>query len=245
MGEPEGAITTSRGWLRPIALLVIVAAIIALAEMFHVGQKLADLQKWVAGLGPWAPVAFMLIYVVGTVAAIPASALTVAAGAMFGTLLGVVYVSIASTVGAAAAFLISRYVARDAVAHWLSSQEKYARLDKMVEEHGAIVVALARLIPILPYTLLNYGFGLTRVRFWTYFFWSWLCMFPGTILYVVGADAVTTALSKGEVPWRLAGVFLFFIVVLAFLIRAARRKIAADDLNSAADDSAKGEETKP
>jgi uncharacterized membrane protein YdjX (TVP38/TMEM64 family) len=73
------------------------------------------------------------------------------------------------------------------------------------------------LVPLFPFNLLNYGFGLTKVRFGTYVFWSWICMLPGTVLYVVGADAISTAMTEGGVPWVLltalvlaaAGTFLF------------------------------------
>jgi len=153
----------------------------------------------------------------------------VAAGALFGSILGVISVSIASTLGASLAFLVARYFARDAVARWLSANEKFRRLDKMTEEHGAIIVALTRLVPIFPFNLLNYGFGLTRVRFWTYVFWSWLCMLPGTVLYVVGADAVIQAITEGKVPWALLGVILAFVVLLTFLVRHARRRPQAKE----------------
>ena len=73
----------------------------------------------------------------------------------------------------------------------------------MTREHGAIIVAITRLVPVFPFNLLNYGFGLTGVPFWTYVFWSWLCMLPWTILFVVGADTVTQALSQGRIPWLL------------------------------------------
>ncbi len=70
----------------------------------------------------------------------------------------------------------------------------------MTEKHGAIIVAVTRLVPLFPFNLLNYGFGLTRVPFWTYLFWSWLCMLPGTIAYLVGTDAVILAVTTGELP---------------------------------------------
>jgi uncharacterized membrane protein YdjX (TVP38/TMEM64 family) len=97
----------------------------------------------------------------------------------------------------------------NAVVNWLSRSDKFQKLDRLTEDHGAIIVALTRLVPISPFNLLNYGFGLTKVPFWTYVFWSWVCTLPGTILHVVGADAVTeafaagqSALGAGERLWR-------------------------------------------
>jgi uncharacterized membrane protein YdjX (TVP38/TMEM64 family) len=140
---------------------------------------------------------------------------------------GVILVSIAATLGASLAFLIARYFARDAAARWLSQKEKFRRLDQLTEEHGAVIVALTRLVPILPFNLLNYGFGLTRVPFWTYLFWSWLCMLPGTVLYVVGADVFTSGISQGKVPWVLIGALAGAGTILAILVRYAKGKLKA------------------
>lgn len=94
----------SRDWWKPIVLLVAIVAILVLAKVFGVGQELGALRGWIKTLGGWGPLVFVLLYVVATVAALPGSALTVAAGALFGSVLGVISVSIASTLGASLAF---------------------------------------------------------------------------------------------------------------------------------------------
>jgi uncharacterized membrane protein YdjX (TVP38/TMEM64 family) len=134
-------------------------------------------------------------------------------------------VSLASTIGASFSFLIARYFARDAIAGWLSKREKFKKLDGMTEEHGAMVVAATRLIPIFPFNLLNYGFGLTKIPFRTYVFWSWLCMLPGTVLYVVGVDAVIQLIIQKKMPWILFGVIAGVVVLLVFLVKFALSKI--------------------
>jgi uncharacterized membrane protein YdjX (TVP38/TMEM64 family) len=211
--------------IRPILFLVVILSLLVIAKVFGLGEKLGDLRDWIGTLGSLGSLVFIALYIVAVVGAIPGSALTVAAGALFGSVFGVIWVSIASTVGASLAFLIARYFARDAIVRWLSENEKFRRLDQLTEDHGAIIVALTRLVPIFPFNLLNYGFGLTRVRFWTYVFWSWLCMLPGTVLYVVGADAVTKGLTRGEVPWVLIGALAGIGLLLFFIIRFARKKL--------------------
>ena len=213
------------GLWRPLLLVAILGTVILSARLLDVGHHLGTLREWIDGLGPWGPVAFVILYALAVVAAIPGSALTVAAGALFGSALGVVVVSVAATLGASLSFLVSRYFARDAIANWLSGKETFRRLDQMTEEHGAVIVALTRLVPIFPFNLLNYGFGLTRVRFWTYVFWSWLCMLPGTVLYVVGADALTKAISQGQVSWPLISALAVTALVLAVLVRFARIRL--------------------
>ncbi|MBW1857515.1 MAG: TVP38/TMEM64 family protein, partial [Deltaproteobacteria bacterium] len=151
------------------------------------------------------------------------------AGAIFGSVVGVIVVSIASTIGASLAFLIGRYFARDATAKWLSKREKFHKLDDLTERHGAIIVALVRIVPIFPFNFVNYGFGLTSVHFWTYVFWSWVCMLPGTILYVVGTDAITQAIIQKKVPWTLIGVMVVVGVILVALVRIARRRLHEEE----------------
>ncbi len=210
---------------RPILLIGLVILIFILAVLFGLGGKLAALREWIQSLGAWGPAVFVSLYVLGVVAGIPGSALTIAAGGLFGSLLGVVLVSLASTIGASLAFLIARYFARDAVARWVSKREKFKTLDALTDKHGAMIIAITRLIPLFPFDILNYAFGLTRIPFRTYVFWSWLCMLPGTVLYVVGVDAVIQAIVHKKVPWPLLGVIAAVAVLLAALVRVARRKI--------------------
>ena len=222
--KPKNKKNLATGWWRPFALIGAILAILVLPKVFGLGDKL--LRDWIGARGAWGALVFVLLYAVATVAAVPGTALTVAAGAIFGSVTGVVLVSLASTLGAALAFLVARYFAREAIVRSLSGNEKFRRLDRLTEEHGEIIVALTRLVPIFPFNLLNYGFGLTRVTFRTYVFWSWLCMLPGTVLYVVGADAIAKGIGQESVPWELMGAFIGSGIVLAVLIRHARRKLS-------------------
>ena len=221
------------GRWRPILLLVVLIAVLVLAKVFNVGEKLGALRDWLVTLGPWGPLVFLLIYIVAVVAALPGAAITIAGGALFGSVLGVILVNIGATIGASLAFLIARYFAREGVVNWLSRSDKFRKLDHLTEEHGDIIVALTRLVPIFPFNLLNYGFGLTKVPFWTYVFYTWLCTLPGTILYVVGADAVSKALVQGRIPWPLVVAFLVALVFLTFLVRSARRKLQMKEMQTA------------
>ena len=206
-------------------LVIAVVSLLIIAKYLGLGVKLGELRDWIGGLGSWGPLVFILIYIVAVIAAIPGSALTIAAGALFGSLFGVIWVSIAATLGASLAFLIARYLARDTVVNWLSRNDRFRRLDQLTEVHGAAIVALTRLVPLFPFNLLNYGFGLTRVKFWTYVLWSWLCMLPGTILYVVGADAVIKGLTQGKMPWVLIGVLAGVGAVIFVIIKFANKKL--------------------
>lgn len=224
MQESHTSNSSSRWW-KPLVLIGLVCAAFILADYFGIGGRLIALRGWIASLGPWAPVAYVLMYIAATVAAMPGSALTVIGGAVFGSVLGVILVSIGSTLGAASAFLIARYFARDAVAQWLNKNPRFLKLDSLSESHGAVIVAITRLVPIFPFNILNYGFGLTRIPFRTYFFWSWLCMIPGIVLYVVGTDVVVRGATEGRVPWGLFLIFIFAALFVFLLVRSARKKL--------------------
>jgi uncharacterized membrane protein YdjX (TVP38/TMEM64 family) len=223
-------------WARPLLFFAVLAVLAIAAPAFGLDRRIADLRGWIERLGPLGPLVFILVYAAATVAAVPGSLLTIAAGAMFGSVVGVATVAVGATAGAAAAFAIARWLARDAVAGWLARSDRFAKLDAMTERHGAIIVAITRLLPIFPFNLLNYGFGLTRVRFGTYVLWSFLCILPGTALYVVGADVVTRGLSEGRIPWVLVGVLAAVVVVLQLVIHRARRVLAAREAAGAAPD---------
>jgi len=206
-----------RLWWRPLSLLIIVITLFLLATELGIDQYFRDLQPWIASAGNWGAAAFFLLYLAAVILAVPATPLGLLAGALFGSLQGVIFISIASTIGAAITFLIARYFARDSVSQWLATNDRYRRLDDLTKKHGMIMVAVARLIPFFPYNIINYAFGLTAVRFRTYLFWSWLCMLPGTILFVVGADAIKIAFTTGQVPWLLLIVILLAAVATAGL----------------------------
>jgi uncharacterized membrane protein YdjX (TVP38/TMEM64 family) len=167
---------------------------------------------------------------VATVLFIPGSALTLGAGALFGVAWGSLYVSVGSTLGATAAFLVGRYVARNAIAKKIEGNERFAAIDKAVANEGWKIVGLTRLSPVFPFALLNYGFGLTRVKLGDYMLASWIGMMPGTVMYVyLGslAKAATGERVRTTGEWALYGVgLLATVAVTIFVTRIAKQALA-------------------
>jgi uncharacterized membrane protein YdjX (TVP38/TMEM64 family) len=225
--EKKQGTTGARGkdiW-RLVLFAAVVLSLIVLARVFGLGERLQELRDWIAGMGNLGMVAYVGLYIVAVVAAVPGLPISIAGAAIFGAFKGVILVSIGSTLGASLAFLIARYLARDAVYRRLSENDKFRRLDRLTEQHGAVIVAITRLVPLFPFNLLNYGYGLTRIPFWTYAFWSWLCMLPGTIVYLVGTDALVTAAATGDVPWLIVGVFVVALAGVILAVRIASGKL--------------------
>jgi uncharacterized membrane protein YdjX (TVP38/TMEM64 family) len=212
-------------WWKPVVLIVIIVTLFIVMNVYGFGGKIEELQHWIQSLGFWGPLAFFFIYIGAVIATIPGTIFGVIAGALFGSVIGVILISISSTIGASLTFLIARYFARDIVARWLSKNKTMERLDRLTEEQGMIIVGLTRLIPLFPFTLLNYGFGLTKVSFKTYVFWSWLCMIPGTIIVVVGTDVLTQEITQGRAPWELVGILIITVLVLGLIVWYERRQL--------------------
>ena len=200
---PSGSI---RGLWKPLLLIACVLLLAVAALVLGLGSRLLELQEWIRGLGPTAPIAFILIRAGAAVCLVPGSAFSAAGGLLFEPVVAVVCVSIAKTLGACASFLIARYFARDAVARWLERKEKARHLDELVGLHGVYVVAFARLFPVIPFNMQNYAFGLTRIPFAAYAFWSWLCMLPGAVIIVVGMKVVAIVMETQQVPWPAVGI---------------------------------------
>jgi uncharacterized membrane protein YdjX (TVP38/TMEM64 family) len=214
---------------KPILLLFLVISMIVLSKIYNFDDKLVLFLDSVDSLGFNGIIYFSLIYIFAVVLGIPGSALTIIAGATFGSVKGVIIVSISSTIGATIAFLISRYFARKQLYEYFKKNEKFIKLDNMVKKNGPIVVAITRLIALFPFNLLNYGFGLTNVSLFDYVFYSWLFMLPGTILYVVGADVITKSISQGKIPWTLIIIFLLAIVFIYILTKNFKKKLGEND----------------
>ena len=216
---------------RVAVVLLGVAALVVLGR--QAGSHIPQFAQWVNGLGVWGPLVFILGYAVGAVAFVPGSLLTLAAGAIFGLAQGVIYVFVAAVLGSSAAFLVSRYVARQAVERRLASNPRFAAIDRAVGAQGRKIVFLLRLSPVFPFNLLNYGLGLTKVRFVDYVIAS-VGMLPGTLLYVYYGKLAgdVAALAGGAAPQKDAGYYTVLIlglvatiVVTTIVTRTARRAL--------------------
>lgn len=208
---------------------IAIAAVVAL-KFLPIQEPLNAALKWIDGLGAWGVVIFIALYIAATVLFLPGSVLTLGAGAIFGVVGGSAIVSLAATLGAAAAFLTGRYLARDAISRKIAKNERFAAIDKAVAAEGWKIVGLTRLSPVFPFSLLNYAFGLTQVKFWPYVLASWIGMMPGTIMYVyIGsiAQAATGERVRTPAEWALYGVgLLATVIVTIFVTRVAKKALA-------------------
>jgi len=219
-------------WRKIATTLVVVAILLVVGR--RVGAVLPQFVEWVQGLGAWAPIAFVAGYVLAAIAFVPGALLTLGGGAIFGLARGTLYVFVAASLGACAAFLIARYAARELVERKLATDARFAAIDRAVAREGRKIVFLLRLSPLFPYNLLNYALGLTNVSFLDYAL-GCFGMLPGTFLYVysgkvagdVAAAAAGVSPSRGAAEYAMVVVgLLATIAVTALITRAARRALA-------------------
>lgn len=236
MADTErGAIAAgSRGWLsiRRATALIVLAALVVTARTL--GGRIPDLVRFVDGLGFWGPAVFVLAYAICVVLFVPGSALTLAAGALFGIGRGLAIAFLAATLGASVAFLVARHLAREVVSRRIAASARFAAIDRAIGREGRRIVFLLRLSPVFPFNLLNYALGLTSVRFGDYLLAS-IGMVPGTLLYVYTGSVVgLAAQAAGGAPVTSSpGGTAFLVLGLAatlavtvFVTRLARRTLA-------------------
>lgn len=204
--------------------LVLVAALAATIIWLGLHRELlqpATIERELQRFGGWAPMLFILLYGMATVLFVPGSVLTVAGGALFGPIWGTLWNLTGATLGATLAFVTARYVASD----WVSKRagERLARLMRGVEEEGWRFVAFVRLVPLFPFNLMNYAFGLTRIRLAEYVAASFVCMAPGAIAYTYLGYAGREAASGQAGAIRKALLALGLLAAVALLPRLVRR----------------------
>jgi uncharacterized membrane protein YdjX (TVP38/TMEM64 family) len=215
----------------------LILALVGLIALLFAGRWLASLTPrfavYIESLGAWGPVMFIIGYMLATVALVPGSLLTLAAGALFGLTKGTAIAFLSATLGASAAFLVSRYVARREVERRFAGDPRFVAIDQAISRQGRTIVLLLRLSPIFPFNLLNYALGLTQVRFLDFLIAS-LGMLPGTLLYVyygrVAGDVTRLAagipLQSGAGSYVVLGIGLVAtITVTVLLTRTARRAL--------------------
>ena len=220
-----------------VKIIIAIVAIVAVYSLLsHYGvtdylkrDNIPKIKEKIDRFGPIAPLVYIGFYILATIFFLPGLPVTMLSGLAFGPIWGVVYASIGAVIGVSCAFLIARYVARGMVEGWVQGNAQFRRIDEGVQRQGWRMLMITRLIPLFPFNLQNYAYGLTKIRFLTFFFASWICMLPGTAAYVQLGAAVN--LGEGDIKKTLiylAGAGIF--IVLVSLIPSVIRKRQPEDM---------------
>lgn len=229
--EAPAAKSSGRG--RLVLVAAVLGGLLLAVRLLPVGEWLLQFVAWVRDAGAVGMAAFVAAYVAACVLFLPGSILTLGAGFAYGVALGVPLVWVAANLGAVLAFLLGRTLARDAIARRVEGNARFAAIDQAVGREGLKIVLLTRLSPVFPFNLLNYAYGLTRVRLADYVVGSLVGMLPGTVMYVYLGSLVTslTELASGRpaagsgaqqaLYWAGLGATLLVTVVVTRIARRA------------------------
>jgi uncharacterized membrane protein YdjX (TVP38/TMEM64 family) len=214
--------------LKRVLLVLGIVALIVLYNLLPAREWLKSFNEWVAGLGALGMILFVFMYIAAAVLMLPGSVLTLGAGFAFGLVNGMIAVSLGSTLGAGAAFLVGRYLARNRIQQRFADNERFTAVDEAVAREGWKIVFLLRLSPAFPYVALNYLLGLTKVRFFHFLLASWIGMLPGTLLYVyigfAGRQAGTEEPNALRMVYMSLGLLATLLVTI-YITKIARRAL--------------------
>ncbi len=213
-----------------VKIVIAVAAIVAVAVAFRflpIAAWLTAFQAWVRGLGPIGYVVYVLMYAVCVTALVPASLLTLGAGAIFGFVGGTLVVVAGATLGAMLAFFLARTVLRGKVERMIAKRPKLAAVDRAVAKEGTKLMLLCRISGFPPFILANYAFGLTGVGTLSYFLTTFFGIIPGSFAYTyaghAGAAVATGSGNRIGLIVTAAGIILVAVYVARIATRAIRR----------------------
>ena len=234
--QPDGSVQRrKRPWGKLVVLVVILAGLVAASLLLPVKEYVKAVLEWTQGLGFWGPFFVAAFYVLACVLLLPGGVITLAAGFLFGVLVGTITVSVGSTLGASAAFMVGRTFARDWVRRKVAGRPKFEAIDRAVGEQGFKIVLLTRLSPIVPFNMQNYAYGLTGVKLWKYTLASWIGMMPGTLAYCYigsGLRSLTEAVA-GQIEggwakrvffWGGLAVTMVVVVVVTRIAQKAMKR---------------------
>lgn len=224
--------TGTWGWWKPaLGALAVVGGIAVAWKLgafeFLTVDNIDRIDAWFASLGWKAPLVFIVLWIAACVFFLPGLPISVAGGLIFGAVWGTVWTTIGANIGATAAFLIGRYLARGMVERQVQKNGSLRKIDEGVKNQGWRMLMITRLVPIFPFNIQNYVYGLTDIKLSTYVLVSLPTMVPGTIAYNFAAGSVRTG-DFGMTLWYL-GIAAVFFVLLSLLPGWLRKRYATGD----------------
>jgi uncharacterized membrane protein YdjX (TVP38/TMEM64 family) len=222
-----------------------IAVALALARFFPVVRLIASLQERVITWGPLAAISYPLLFAACNILLLPGGILAVGGGFFFGLWWGFFIVFVGNVISTAISFALSRSVARRWFRRRFSDSETMRALGPAVERESWKIILLSQLHPLFPTSLLNYFYGITRIRFSTYMFWASIGRAPGLFFYAyigtLGQLAVRIMRGKSYPRtieyWIWGGAFITTILLLVVLTRVARRAIGTAPEKSSSEPS--------
>ena len=182
-----------------------------------------QLKTLIESFGILAPLSYILLYCIVTVTTISTLPLSLAGGVLFGPVYGIIYTMIGASLGMMSSFLIARYIAKDFIERKFSNLQIFKKINEGVKKDGPFILAVTRLLPIFPFGIQNYLYGLTSINFFKYTVFSIIFILPGTSVFVLLAGAISAGNTKDAAKISLIASLIF--LALTIITRVIQNKI--------------------
>ncbi|MFW5499320.1 MULTISPECIES: TVP38/TMEM64 family protein [unclassified Maridesulfovibrio] len=210
---------------------VVIMAVVGILSFAieHYGEgHLSALTAWIEASGNFAPFLFMLINVIGMVLVIPQTLFTVVAGVLFGAVKGTAMCLVSMAVGSSLSFLLGRFVLRGRMFKIFRNNPNFMKMEMLSRKHPLKVLALSRIVPVVPYSIANYLWAATGVRFLPFLIMSVVCLIPETVFLTAGGHLLSAGVRMGTVNLEMVAVLAAAAVLILLLVRAVRRSLEDD-----------------
>lgn len=209
--------------LRVVIILAVLGGLVFILE--HAGGGLVSrMSAFVAGQGRLGPVVFIAANALAIMFLLPQTAFSVTAGVLFGWKIGALSALSGMTIGAAGAFLVARYGIRDWLRMKYRDNEVFVKMETLSQSHPLHVLALSRLIPVIPFPVASYLLGITPVRTVAYVLMTALCMVPETLFLVSGGHLLKSGIVHGTAQWEVVAVLVVTGCVLAVVAHRLKKR---------------------
>lgn len=210
---------------KEIIKITLILSFVAISSIVlgKLGEdNLSSLMKAVDDAGNIAPVLFILCNAVGIVLVIPQTLFTIAAGLVFGTVKGTALSLMGMALGSSVAFFAGRLMLRDRLIRRFSGTRYFTKLEKLSENHPFKILALSRIVPILPYPVVNYIWSVTSVHFLPFIAMSLICIIPETFFLTAGGHILQTGITQRMVNWPIIVILVIAGSILLYLVSKMR-----------------------
>ncbi|CAK7015025.1 MAG: TVP38/TMEM64 family inner membrane protein YdjZ [Peptostreptococcus russellii] len=201
-----------------ILIISMIIVFILIYKVFLQGITAQSIRDWVSGFGVMAPIAYIFVWAILPIFFFPVPVLALAGGLSFGLVDGTIYTLIGAMVNSSLMFLLANILAKDMVSKYLEDKlpdKWWDRFQSADGKEGFLIVLICRLIPIMPYNVINYVSGLTKIRFSNYFLATLIGIFPGTVIFLNVGDKILDVKSP---EFIMSIVFVVILTVVSVVL---------------------------
>ena len=218
----------NRGGMIILALLIIFFVLNRSGAFRYISlENIKALKEWIGDFGLFGPLVYILLYIVACIFFLPGLPITVLGGIVFGPLMGTIYTVIGAGLGLSSAFLVARYLFRESIERKFSDSKIFQKIDQGVKRQGWRILMTTRLVPIFPFNVQNYIYGLTGIGFWQYSILSVIFIIPGTAAYTLSAGAIASGEGFSAKNLTYLGIgaicFVFISLIPKFLNKNGKK----------------------